>query len=56
VDRQGLPLARYEVDQDPADVAFHVTVENALVGKLKNKGKSAKEDKAGDEDDSDDDE
>ena len=56
VDRQGMPLARYEVDEDPADVGFHVTVENALAGKLKKNGQSAKEDKAGDEDDSDDDE
>lgn len=56
VDRQGMPLARYEVDEDPADVAFHVTVENALAGKLKKKGQSAKGDEAGGEDDSDDDE
>jgi glutathione peroxidase len=56
VDRQGSPLARYEVDEDPADVGFHVTVENALAGKLKKKGQSAKDDKAGGEDDSDDDE
>jgi glutathione peroxidase len=56
VDRQGLPLARFEVDEDPADVDFHVTIENALAGKLKKKGESAKEDKAPGEDDSDDDE
>jgi glutathione peroxidase len=56
VDRQGMPLARYEVDEDPADVGFHVTVENALAGKLKKKGHSGKEDAAGDDDDSDDDE
>jgi glutathione peroxidase len=47
VDREGSPLARYEVDEDPADVGFHVTVENALAGKLKKKGQSAKGDKAG---------
>src|SRR5580658_4061282 len=56
VDKQGLPLARFEVDEDPADVDFHVTIENALAGKLKKKGESAKEDKAPGEDDSDDDE
>jgi glutathione peroxidase len=55
VDRQGLPLARYEVHEDPADVDFHVTIENALAGKLKKKGESAKDDKAAGEDDSDDD-
>jgi glutathione peroxidase len=55
VDREGLPLARYEVDEDPADVDFHVTIENALASKLKKKGESAKEDKALGEDDSDDD-
>jgi glutathione peroxidase len=55
VDREGFPLARYEVDEDPADVDFHVTIENALAGKLKKKGESAKEDKALGEDDSDDD-
>jgi glutathione peroxidase len=56
VDREGSPLARYEVDEDPADVGFHVTVENALAGKLKKKGLSAKGDEAGSDDDSDDDE
>lgn len=55
VDRQGLPLARFEVHEDPADVDFHVTIENALAGKLKKKGESAKDDKASGEDDSDDD-
>lgn len=56
VDRQGMPLARYEVGEDPADVGFHVKVENALAGKLKKKAQSAKEDKADGGDDSDDDE
>jgi glutathione peroxidase len=55
VDREGLPLARYEVDEDPADVDFHVTIENALAGKLKKKGESDKDEKAPGEDDSDDD-
>jgi glutathione peroxidase len=35
IDRQGKPLARYEVDLDPADIDFHVTIELALDGKLK---------------------
>jgi glutathione peroxidase len=56
VDRQGSPLARYEVDEDPANVDFHVTVENALAGKLKKKGQTAKDDKPGADDDSDDNE
>jgi glutathione peroxidase len=55
VDRQGSPLARFEVHEDPADVDFHVTIENALAGKLKKKSESAKDEKASDEDDSDDD-
>jgi glutathione peroxidase len=56
VDRQGIPLARFEVHEDPADVDFHVTVENALAGKLKKKGESGKDDKAaGDDSDDDDD-
>jgi glutathione peroxidase len=55
VDRQGLTLARYEVDVDPADVDFQVTIENALAGKLKKKGESAKDSKASRDDDADDD-
>jgi glutathione peroxidase len=55
VDRQGSPLARFEVHEDPADVDFHVTIENALAGKLKRKSESAKDEKAPDDDDSDDD-
>lgn len=38
VDRSGLPLARYEVDVDPADVDFHVAIESALAGKFKKSG------------------
>src|SRR5579863_5066184 len=30
VDREGKPLARYEVSEDPADLSFHVTIESAL--------------------------
>jgi Glutathione peroxidase len=35
IDRNGAPLARYEVDTDPADVDFHVIIESALSGKFK---------------------
>jgi glutathione peroxidase len=35
IDRDGKPLARYEVDVDPADADFHVAVESALDGKFK---------------------
>ncbi|MGZ5529191.1 MAG: glutathione peroxidase, partial [Limisphaerales bacterium] len=35
IDREGKPLARYEVGEDPSDVSFHVTIEQALAGKLK---------------------
>ena len=54
VDRNGSPLARLEVHEDPADMDFHVTVEKALAGKLKKKGESEKDDKDGGKDDSDD--
>jgi glutathione peroxidase len=51
VDREGMPVARFEVHEDPADVDFHVTIEKALAGKLKKKGETEKDDKAaGDED------
>ena len=35
IGRDGEPIARYEVSQNPADVDFHVLIENALNGKLK---------------------
>jgi glutathione peroxidase len=35
IDKNGAPLARYEVDVDPADIDFHVAVESALSGKFK---------------------
>jgi glutathione peroxidase len=38
IGRDGKPLARYELDIDPADIDFHVTIENALAGKLKKEG------------------
>lgn len=38
IGRKGKPLARYEADTDPASIDFHVTIENALNGKLKPSG------------------
>jgi glutathione peroxidase len=35
IGRKGHPLARYEVNVNPADIDFHVIIENALAGKLK---------------------
>jgi glutathione peroxidase len=54
VDKEGLPLARFEVDEDPADVDFHVTIETALAGKLKKKADAGKDEKGGDDSDDDD--
>ena len=52
IDRNGKPLARYEVGEDPADVDFHVIVEKALAGKFKKPGAGGKEaPAAGDDDD-----
>lgn len=55
IDRQGHPLARYEVGVDPADVDFHVNIENALAGKLKKAAGGGKpkggDDAGGDDDD-----
>jgi glutathione peroxidase len=57
VDRNGLPLARFEVQEDPADVDFHLKIENTLAGKFKKKKDAAKDDKdAKDGDDDSDDE
>jgi len=53
VDREGKPLARYEVSEDPADVSFHVTIERALAGKLKKQVAKEKDAKSGDDDDDD---
>jgi glutathione peroxidase len=50
VDRDGQPLARYEVSEDPADVSFHVTVESALAGKLKKQSETKKDEPASDDD------
>ena len=54
IDRKGAPLARYEVGEDPAEVSFHVLVENALDGKLKKKGADKSKDNASEGDDDED--
>ena len=51
IDREGKPLARYEVDQDPSDLDFHVTIEKALAGKLKKQGADKNHDAASQADD-----
>ena len=52
IDREGKPLARYEVSEDPADVNFRVTIELALAGKLK-KQTAAEKDQTADKVDED---
>lgn len=54
IDRDGKPLARYEVDQDPADLDFHLIIESALAGKLKAKSADKKADEKEKENDDDD--
>jgi glutathione peroxidase len=57
IGRDGKPLARYEVDVDPADIDFHVNIENALAGKLKKQAGGGREragDSGGGDDDDDD--
>jgi glutathione peroxidase len=51
VDREGHPLARYELDVDPADIEFHVNIEDALAGKLKKQPAGDKPATSGDDDD-----
>ncbi len=57
IGRDGKPLARYEVSIDPADIDFHVNIENALAGKFKKQGGGEREhaDSGGGDDDDDDD-
>jgi glutathione peroxidase len=50
IDREGKPLARYEVSEDPADLSFGVNVELALAGKLK-KQLAKERDQTADKDD-----
>lgn len=38
IDRTGKPIARFEVDTDPADADFHVTIESALSGRFRRPG------------------
>jgi glutathione peroxidase len=54
IDREGHPLARYELDLDPADIEFHVTIEDALAGKLKKQTTGDKQAAAGGDNDDDD--
>jgi glutathione peroxidase len=52
IDREGKPLARFEVADDPADISFHVTIESALAGKLKKQPPAKKQEpENGDDDD-----
>jgi len=53
IDREGKPLARYEAGEDPADLDFHVAIEQALAGKFKKQPAAKKSEAAGDEDDDD---
>lgn len=50
IDRQGHPLARYEVSDDPGDVDFKVLIESALDGKLKKQAAQEKEQAQADSD------
>jgi glutathione peroxidase len=36
INRDGHPIARYELDTDPANIDFHLSIETALNGKSKN--------------------
>lgn len=51
VDRDGQPLARYEVSENPAEASFHVIIETALAGKLKKQSEVKKDEPIGDQDD-----
>lgn len=58
IDRTGKPIARYEVDTDPADSGFHVDIESAISGTFKKPSAGGKKRPGGDdgnEPDSDDD-
>ena len=54
IDREGHPLARFELDVDPSDIDFHVKIEDALAGKLKKQTPSDKAEANDDHDDDDD--
>ena len=51
IDREGRPLARFELSEDPADPGFHVTIELALAGKLKKQNLEKKGEAPGADDD-----
>jgi glutathione peroxidase len=51
VDRDGQPLARYELSEDPAEASFHLTIESALAGKLKKQSETKKDGPSRDQDD-----
>jgi glutathione peroxidase len=51
VDRDGQPLARFEVSDDPEETSFHVMIESALAGKLKKRTETKKEEPPSDQDD-----
>ena len=53
IDREGKPIARYEVSEDPADLSFRVTIERALAGRLKKKLTTEKEQAADNDNDND---
>ena len=51
IGREGEPLARYEVGDDPQDPDFHVAIESALAGKLKKQSEQKKDAADADRDD-----
>jgi glutathione peroxidase len=51
IGREGKPIARYEVSEEPADVGFHVTIERALAGKLKKQAAKEKNESPSEDDD-----
>ena len=53
ISRDGKPLARYEVGEDPAEAEFHVLVEKALDGKFKPAGAKHADGPGGGDDDDD---
>jgi len=53
VDRQGLPVLRFETDSDPTDPEFRVKVEQVLDGTFKKKDSAPKESKPGSDDEDD---
>ncbi|WP_162601788.1 redoxin domain-containing protein [Occallatibacter savannae] len=54
IGRDGIPLARYEVGEDPQGPAFHLIIEDALGGKLKKTDAIKIDSTAGDQEDRED--